>query len=113
MTRILRVMIWAASVAAIVAASTLGIRTALSTQAPSPVEADVLGLVGRLGHPEPLYVEPAEPHPTSVMPGLPIEDAPALPEQAPMPPEQVPAPGPLRDDAPAPEAPSPAPSGAP
>jgi tetratricopeptide (TPR) repeat protein len=41
-----------------------------------------------------------------MMPSLPIEEAPSLPEQAP-------APGPLRDDAPAPEAPSPAPSGAP
>ena len=45
------------------------------------------------------------PTPMPVMPATPIEEAPALPEQA--------SPGPLRDDAPTPEPPSPAPSGAP
>jgi tetratricopeptide (TPR) repeat protein len=51
-------------------------------------------------------VAPGGATPMPVMPPIPLEDAPALPEEAP-------APGPLRDDAPTPEAPSPAPSGAP
>lgn len=72
MRRILRSLIWLASVAAIAGVCTSGFRAALSSRAPSPLEAQVLDLAGRLGHPGPLYDEPALPHPISVMPGLPM-----------------------------------------
>jgi hypothetical protein len=72
MTRILRILIWMASVTSVVAVGTLGVRTALSSQPASAVETEVLSLAGRLSHPGPLYEEPTLPNPASVMPGLPI-----------------------------------------
>lgn len=72
MTRLLRLLIWMVAVAAIAIVTTLGVRAALSARAATPVEAEVLTLAGRLAHPGPLYREPAQPHPASVMPVLPV-----------------------------------------
>lgn len=72
MTRVLRILVLLASVTAIVGVTTLGVRTALSTRPASPVEAEVLSLSSRLSLTRPLYEEPSQASPASVMPGLPI-----------------------------------------
>jgi hypothetical protein len=54
-------------------------------------------------------VTPGGATPMPVMPPIPIEEAPGLPQEQ----EPGPVPGPLRDDAPPPQPPAPAPSGAP
>jgi len=72
MTRILRILVWVASVLAVVGVSTLGFRTALSPLPATAVETEVMSLASRLGHTGAAYDEPTEAHPASVMPGLPI-----------------------------------------
>jgi hypothetical protein len=72
MTRLLRLLVWMVSGTAIVVISTLGVRTALSSRMATPVEMEVLTLAGRLAHPGPLYNEPTQAHPASVMPVLPL-----------------------------------------
>jgi hypothetical protein len=72
MQRLLRFVVWLASAAAIVGISTLGVRAALSSRPPTPVESEVLVLAGRLAHHGPLYLEPDVLHPASVMPVVPL-----------------------------------------
>jgi hypothetical protein len=68
MTRILRILIWLASFLAIVVVSTLG-SAPRSHCARPPVESEIRAWLAVSNHPGPLYDQPTQARPASVMPG--------------------------------------------
>ncbi len=71
-TRLLRVSLWAASVAAAAAFTVAAVRRMFGAGALDPIEGAILDYAARIAHQGPFYVEPSNPSVPALMPGLPF-----------------------------------------